>query len=232
MHSSHKEILDQIKSHAGIAGKHLVSETYLGNSHPRYPISMPDLRLLCRTWMKENKHLKSQELVEILDSIVEGDSFTEKCVAGILLDYATPEQRNFNIKNFDRWLDHLEGWAEIDTLCTGKYSLLEVPGNLSAWHAQLERWSKSKNIGKRRASLVFLCSPISHSGVNDIGDMALDLISRLMHEREILITKAVSWLLRSMIRHHREKVAMFVEEIEVRSLLSRYVKRSRSLRRE
>ena len=46
----------------------------------------------------------------------------------------------------------------------------------------------------------------------EVADTALENIELLKHEKEILITKAISWVLRSMIRHHREKVAEYLEE--------------------
>jgi 3-methyladenine DNA glycosylase AlkD len=42
-------------------------------------------------------------------------------------------------------------------------------------------------------------------------DLAFQNIDKLKSERPILITKAVSWLLRSMLAHHRDAVASYLE---------------------
>ena len=78
----------------------------------------------------------------------------------------------------------------------------------------LVEFSKSKNIHKRRASLVILCSPVRKICEKDIANVAFSNINRLKHEKEILITKAISWLLRSMISLYKSEVEKFVRENE------------------
>ena len=128
-----------------------------------------------------------------------------------MLDYAKTDQRKFDISVFDEWLDQLQGWAEVDVLCTGKFSRIELPSAYSKWKPLLKRLRKSEKIEKRRASLVFFCSPIAHSTNDAIAFAALENINALKDEKEILISKAISWLLRSMIRHHRQKVEDFLQ---------------------
>ena len=144
--------------------------------------------------------------------MVESASATEKSMAGILLDYATPDQRKFKPALFDRWLNHLEGWAEIDAVCTGRYSATEVVNQWNKWKPLLIKFSKSKNINKRRASIVFFCSPLSKVEDKEISQTALQIVDTLKSEREILITKAISWVLRSMVRYNREMVETYLKE--------------------
>ena len=122
----HRFILDQIQKRSGKPTKHTFLDSYLGNSHPRYPIDNPAMRGIAREFMRAYKHLSADELSEILTSLIRGESGTEKMMAGFLLDYSRLDQRKFNPKLFDQWLNHLEGWAEIDTLCTGKYARTEI----------------------------------------------------------------------------------------------------------
>jgi 3-methyladenine DNA glycosylase AlkD len=212
MHPHHTEILHAIKKHSGKATKHTFLANYLGSDHPRYPISSPVLRKIAKEWASEHKELDAQAFAEVISSLVAGESFTEKCMGGILLDYAKPHQRKFNFRIVEKWLEHVEGWAEVDSLCTGKYSLLEVPTNIDAWAKFLAKLSGSRSVSKRRASLVIYTSPVSHCDVDALATAALDNIQRLKDEKDILITKAISWLLRSMIRHHRQRVEAFLDE--------------------
>lgn len=55
----------------------------------------------------------------------------------MLLDYATPEQKQFNPKIFDLWLNHVIGWVEVDTLCTSKYTSTEITAQWKPWRALL-----------------------------------------------------------------------------------------------
>ena len=133
-------------------------------------------------------------------------------MVGILLDYATPEQRKFNPKLFNTWLNYLEGWAEVDSLCTGRYSDSEILRQWKIWNPLLIQFSKSNNIHKRRASLVLLCSPLRKSTDTRLAGMALRNITRLKAEKEILITKAISWVLRNMVKHNRTAVQKYLKE--------------------
>ncbi|HZX73671.1 MAG TPA: DNA alkylation repair protein, partial [Cyclobacteriaceae bacterium] len=56
------------------------------------------------------------------------------------------------------------------------------------------------------------CSPISKHADQHLADMALANIDHLKHEKEILITKAISWVLRSMVRHHRKSLVAYMNE--------------------
>jgi 3-methyladenine DNA glycosylase AlkD len=113
---------------------------------------------------------------------------------------------------FDEWLDQLEGWAEIDAVCTSKYTRTEIVDQWKKWKPLLIKFSKSKNISKRRASIVVFCSPLSQFENKDLSEVALQNVDRLKSEKSVLITKAISWVLRSMIKHHRTLVEEYVKE--------------------
>lgn len=213
--SHHAEILKSIKTYAGRPTQHTLSNSYLGNDHPRYAISAPILRKIAREWMREHRNLTSSQLASLLESMILAPSSTEKCMAGILLDASTKVQRKFDPRLFDDWLDHLVGWAEVDTVCTGKYAITELPEQWKVWKPLITKFSKSKNINKRRASLVLFCSPLSNVSDDRLAEHALAIIDRLKNEKEILITKAISWVLRSMVRRNRQMLeAYFKENLE------------------
>ena len=207
----HTELLNLIKENSGTPTQHTFLDSYLGNDHPRYPINVPTLRLIAKEWSKTYKNLSATEFQKIVDSLIHGKSATEKNMAGILLDFSTKEQRKFDPTCFDQWLDQLIGWAEIDSVCTGAYTATEISGNWKIWKDLLLKFSKSKNISKRRASLVLLCSPMRKAADDRLIAIAFANMDRLKHEKEILITKAISWLLRSMVKHHRGEVADYLK---------------------
>ena len=211
MNLHHKNLLTEIKNQSGKPTQHTFLDSYLGNTHPRYPINVPTLRLIAKEWSNVNRELSTTEFQKIADSLIHGKSATEKNMAGILLDLSTREQRKFNPACFDEWLDQLIGWAEIDSVCTGAYTISEIPADWKTWSGLLTKFSKSKNINKRRASLVLLCSPLRKAADPRLAALALANIDKLKHETEILITKAISWLLRSMIKHHRKEVIDYLK---------------------
>ena len=212
MNRHHKDILKLIQEQAGTPTQHTFLDSYLGSSHPRIAISVPELRQIAGTWMKAHRDLSADDVVSLLSSLITGKSYTEKCMAGILLDYTTTGQREFDPAIFDTWLGHLEGWAEVDTLCTGKYTVKGLPSNWKEWKPLITRFAKSDEIQKRRASLVLFCAPLRADKHEPLATAALQNIDKLKGEKDILITKAISWLLRSMEKHHRTLVEEYIEE--------------------
>lgn len=207
----HDEILREIKKMSGIPTNHTSLDGYLGTTHPRYSISLPKLRAIAKAWTSDHQDLSSGQISAIVTSLMEAPSSTEKVMGGVLLDYITKEQSTFPPKHFDEWLGHLEGWAEVDALCTGKFASRAIPKDWPRWEKLINRFVKSKNVHKRRASLVLFCSPIRHTNDEAMRDLAFQNIERLSGDKSILITKAISWLLRSMIKQHKTAVKNFVE---------------------
>jgi 3-methyladenine DNA glycosylase AlkD len=212
MNPLHKEILEQIQHHSGKPTQHTFLDSYLGNSHPRYPITIPLLRKIAKEWMKANRDLPVSKFSSLLTSLNKGKSSTEKTMVGILLDNSTLDQRKFDPEIFNTWLNYVEGWAEVDSLCTGRYSDSEILSQWKIWKPLLIQFSKSKNIQKRRASLVLLCSPLRKSEDERLSSIALQNVERLKSEKEILITKAISWVLRSMVKHHRAVLETYMKQ--------------------
>lgn len=209
--SLHLEIVKTIRKQAGKPSKDAFLNSYLGNDHLIYQIKTPPLRKIARSWIREHRDLSPSQFADVLSGLIQGPSFTEKVTAGMLLGYSAPEQRSFNPEIFDSWLEHLVGWAEVDAVCTNNYSVTQIPGDWRRWKKLLNRFSKDENISKRRASLVFLCAPLRQVYDEEIAAQAFKLIDRLSHEKHVMITKAISWLLRSMTTPYRREVERYLE---------------------
>jgi 3-methyladenine DNA glycosylase AlkD len=206
----HQELLQLIKNNSGKATQHTFSDSYLGNTHLRYAITAPILRRIAREWMRNHKTMTVKDFTALLTSLIEGKSCTEKCFAGILMGYSTHEQRSFDPILFDGWLNHVEGWAEVDALCTGDYTITHILTSWRQWKSLLIKFSKDENINKRRASLVLLCSPLRNLDDIRLAQLALRNVESLKAEKHILISKAISWVLRSMVKHHRKIVSDYL----------------------
>lgn len=212
MNRLHKEILQLIRDLSGPAATDAFLDRYLGNDHPKYAINNPTLRAIAKDWMRAHKTLSAEQFAAVLTSLIEGKSCTEKMTAGFLMEYSTKAQRTFDPMMFDPWLDHLVGWVEVDTLCTGDFIADRLPAEWPKWKKLVSKLSKEKNVNKRRASLVLFCSPLGRGEHHAIADTALAIVERLKGEKEVMITKAVSWVLRSMIKYHRDTVARYLDE--------------------
>jgi 3-methyladenine DNA glycosylase AlkD len=210
MNSHHQEILNTIIARSGKTTQHTFLDGYLGNTDPKYPIDNPTLRSIAKGWVRDHLDFTATEFKKLITSLLQGKSATEKVMAGMLLDASQPLHRNFNPAIFEKWLNHVTGWAQVDVLCSGAYAQDEILKQWTEWKKLLIKLSRSSNINKRRASLVLLCAPNRKHKEKKLVAVALANIERLKHEKEILITKAISWLLRCLVKHHKKTIEDYI----------------------
>lgn len=214
MNTQQKKLLAEIKKHKGKGTQHTSNDSYILSGHFYYDVSVPVRRQIVKSWLKENKDISAKDFVAVLDSLYKGKSHEEKTIASYLLSYHHPHRKTIKLKQLNEWLDHLVGWAEIDSLCQNVFTADEFLSNWKEWKLLITKLSKDKNINKRRASLVLLTGPAYRSEDKRLQELAFEIIDRLKHEKEIIITKAISWLLRDMSNKHKEVVVDYLEQNE------------------
>jgi len=209
MNKYHKEILELYTSFTGnYSSKH--DKNYIGSSKFSYSINTPSSRKLVKDWVKKHSDLSLGEYVDLLNSLSLGKSHNEFSAIGKLLEYYSSLRKGLDPKLLNRWLDHAEGWAEVDSICQNNFIADEILSGWADWYKLIESFSKSTDVHKRRASLVLLTGPVSHSLDDRLSKLAFDNIDKLRGEKDILITKAISWLLRDLIKYHRQEVETYL----------------------
>ncbi|HEY3796863.1 MAG TPA: DNA alkylation repair protein [Caulobacteraceae bacterium] len=210
--ATHLEIVDALKR-AGTpyptGGSD--NDSYSGSNHPFFFVSVPERRSIIGWVVRANKSASDAELLGLADRLFRGVSHEEKTLGAILLERSAPARRLATLPMLDAWLGELNGWAEIDSLCSGVFKPDEIAAAWPAWKAFLQRLAGDANINKRRASLVLLTAAARSTDDPRFRDLAFELVERLKGERHIMITKAVSWLLRSMAGQHGPAVAAYLE---------------------
>ena len=187
---------------------------YLGTISATLNVSAGELRKLARVWVRDNRDLPPSDMLRICDGLFAGKTHQEKAMAAIILGYANAARAEAGQERIEGWLGHLHGWAEVDALCSNVFQYEEMLGDWSRWKALLNRLSRDANINKRRASLVLLTGPVRYSDDVRLSDLAFSLIELLKSERDILITKAISWLLRNLSLRHKGEVATYLKSNE------------------
>ena len=182
-----------------IAYRHRSGPVCRGQITRRYHLSLPAMHhrqntvavqeRSCGSWIPESAHQPHSGPVKSDDRVFSW--------------YGTKAMRKSTPYSGMAW-SH-EGWAEVDTLCTGPFTVgarFPVSGDTEEIVAGL--WP-TRDIHQRRASIVLLCSPIRHDNNPEMFQVMIASIERLKHEKEILITKAISWKF-SAVTHHEQAV--------------------------
>ena len=208
MNTHHQELLTLYTSDTSRYASKL-GTSYVGSTKTRYPIATPTVRKLIKKWLK-GVVLTPAAYKALLSSLAQGKSHTEYSTVGKLLEYCPTLRKTLDPHVLDTWLDYAEGWAEVDTLCQNTFSAEELLARWQVWYTIIKSYTTSKNIHKRRASLVLLTGCVRNSGDTRLAHLAFQNIDTLKGQKDILITKAISWLLRSLISYHRAEVKAYI----------------------
>lgn len=184
---------------------------YLGSNKTYQGIGTKAMIKIAKDLIEENTFTK-ESLIELMDSLYENaTTFTEVAMAAYLLGKLPNIRKNMDLKHLDHWLNYTSGWAENDVLCQSNFTAEEVLDRWPEWEKLLKKFVKDDNINKRRASLVLLTKPLRQSDDPRISKLAFEQVDKLKHEKDILITKAVSWVLRSLVKFHPEEVSIYLD---------------------
>ncbi len=213
---NHSGLLHQLKLRAGQMPKSDIEklQRYIGSNKACYAIGAKAERQIVKTWVSTHPKLTSSDYLELLESLYRGESVNEISIAGGLLKALPDVRKIVEPERVDGWLDNLRGWGEVDSLCQSKFSANEVLTNWTAWKRLLDKLASDGNINKKRASLVLLTKPVRDSADKRLATQAFSNIEKLKYHREILVTKAVSWLLRDLTKHHKQKVQEYLNRNE------------------
>ncbi len=184
---------------------------YLGTPRMVLGVRTDDLRKLAKDTAQQHKDAPDAYWLALLDQLYDGDLFEQRALAGILLGALHPLRRRLELARLRAWLDGQVGWAEVDITCQSGWTDAELLARWLEWDAFLADLSESPNVSLRRASLVLLVSPLRGSADPRLTQRALANVQRRQHERDRMITKAVSWVLRSMIATQPETVRAYLE---------------------
>ena len=181
-----------------------------GSSRLHRGLKNPTMRQFAQTWADAHASLTYDDWQDTLSELYQGEWIDEACLAGFMLGHYDQYRNELPLNVLGNWIDNLHGWREIDTSCQSNYTAKEILQNWEAWHPFLVDLSQRDTIQHRRASLVLLVKPLLDSDDERFISAALSNVETLKHEKDKLITKAVSRILRSAVKRHRETVGTYV----------------------
>jgi len=212
MNLFHQEIWKKLQSFAKQDKLGFDVAKYLGSPSEYLNLSTGEYKKVIGEWAKDHKEISIKEFLDLLHSLNDGQTFQEKATVGELLLDFPKFRKQLDPNELDSWLENRKGWCEIDVLCQSCFDAEDILEQWEKWEKLLKEFRDSPNISKRRASLVLLTKSVRKSADDRLKRLSFENIEALEREREILITKAVSWLLRSLTKHHAKDVALYLEQ--------------------
>ncbi len=212
MNLFHQELLEKIEKVSKKPRQTSEDTNYLGTKHFHYGLSVPQKREIIKNWVKKNASLKLDEFVALLISLSAGNSYEEKTTVGSLLECFSKLRWQIDPEILNKLLEGYQGWAEVDSLCQSTFGADEILSKWGDWKRIISQLNKNKNLHKKRASLVLLTKPVRDTNDQRLLNLALRCIDSLKTEKDILITKTISWLLRDLIKNFRTDVIKYLDQ--------------------
>ncbi|OQA04949.1 MAG: DNA alkylation repair enzyme [bacterium ADurb.Bin400] len=182
-------------------------QRYLGSTKKYLGTKTADNVKIARIVLQEQTKHTADDLVCLLDHLFSANTFEEHAIGGKIFTLLKPEIRSqIPFTQLEKWLAKAKGWVEIDVICQSSFTGAEALARWNDWKNKINKFAKSDNISLRRASLVLQVPVVGKTNDPELRQLAFTTIEQLKHEKDGLITKAVSWLLRSLSVLNKEEV--------------------------
>lgn len=178
---------------------------------------------------KFSKCLASEDkdtILAVASLLMESPGFEHRFIAYELVHHHRPALASLRAKHLQRLGHGLDSWFSVDAfacyLAGPAWREKQVPDRL------IHRWAKSKDRWWRRVALV--CTvPLNNKTRGGHGDAprTLQVCRLLLHDRDDMVEKAMSWALRELAKRDPASVRKFVRQHES-ELASRVLREVRS----
>lgn len=190
-----------------------------------FGVRTPQLRKMVRTWRKAHKKISCAALLSLTEALWADGARESHDIAVLLLEAYPQCLAALPWDVFERWRHDLDSWDMTDGL--GWLLGAWVLGEPEARCEHLRMLINDADVWSRRFALVATARINRGATGFTAPDLTLELVGQVKDERHPMVTKAVSWALRELIRHHHEEVAAYLAENET-ALASHVVREVRN----
>lgn len=180
-----------------------------------YGLKVPAWRAIMRGLRPQFRVLSLEERLQLAEALFnEGEGWLGHS-AIYMLALSVNELGPQHFERLDRMGDRFTGWSHVDDVCISVMQPL-LRAHRNETFALLERWNRSPNRWKRRASVVAFVRKVGESG--EFTEEALRLCENLVGDPEDLVRKGVGWALKDVMRGDRERALSYVKELRRRGV--------------
>lgn len=159
---------------------------------------------------KENfkliKNKSKDEVFALCETLWQSGFLEETYIASNWSYYMRKSFESKDFKLFESWIDaYVTNWASCDTFCN--HAVGAFIEKYPEYIGHLKKWTRSKNVWKRRAAAVSLIVPARQGKfLSDI----FEISDALLPDKEDLVQKGYGWLLKVSSQKHLQEVFSYV----------------------
>lgn len=215
MKNLYQKIYKDLAKHKNKKGAELNKRYHKYDGYESWGLSSPEFAQVMKKYKKKILDLNCDEILE-LSKMLYKTKISEPIFAGT---FVLENRLNCSDKKwlpfFDEVLEYFISWGTIDDFCIDVLQpvLSKYPKETLRF---LKKWNQSKNMWKRRTSVVAFVRKIGESG--KFTDEALALCENLIWAEEDMVQKGVGWCLKDIMRGDKKKVFDYVKKLRKRDV--------------
>jgi len=201
------------------------------NSCKTYGIKTPVMKKILRGYRDKFIGLEFGEVRKLSLALYKSKISEEILSANYILEQHVHKLTPRYLSFLNKLASGLCGWWVVDDFCIDVLQpvFLKYPKEM---RRLLIMWNRSRNMWKRRASVVVFVRKVGESG--KFTGLALKLCENLIWDKEDLVQKGVGWALKDTMKGDKKRVLKFVKTLrkkKVPSTITLYALRGSSAER-
>src|SRR5690606_38833789 len=183
-----------------------------------------DMRGVVRDYRKRTKGEAPATVIALAHAIIKRNTLEGRQAAYEIVAAHKPAFAALRIADVEKLGKGIDNWASVDGFATTIAGRAWLTGQLK--DTDFKRWARSKDPWWRRAALAStVCLNTKARGGSGDSKRTMAICEMLADDDHIMVHKALSWALRSLVEHDRKAVEAFLKRHELPALVRREVLR-------
>jgi len=190
--------------------------------HKLYGVRIPKLREIAKEWFKQNKDLSFDGFIELIEILWKDASREERIIAIEFLNFYKEHIPLISKDLINKWIKSLDNWEETDGFAmylVGRWIL----SDFNNFQGYLWELIEDEDVWTRRVAIVATVEFNDWKRGKAYPELTFKLIDVVKEDKHPMITKAVSWALRIMIKEYKKEVADYMKKND--SILAKHIVR-------
>ncbi len=200
------------------------TQNYFPSAQTILGVYAADMRSVVREYRKRTKTEPPATVIALAHAIIARNTLEGRQAAYEIVAAHKPAFASLKIADVEKLGKGIDNWASVDGFATTIAGRAWLAGKVM--DADIQRWARSKDPWWRRAALAStVCLNIKSRGGSGDSKRTIAICEMLADDDHIMVHKALSWALRSLVEHDRKAVEAFLKRHELPALVRREVLR-------
>lgn len=219
------EVIARLREHTNVERQN-ATQNYFPSVQENLGVYAADIRRIVRDLRKRTKDENAETVFKLTVAIIKRNTLEGRQAAFEIFAGHKAAMASLNLKRLETLGRGIDNWASVDGFACGLSGIAWRKGQIT--DADIKRWARSNDPWWRRAAVVSTV-PLNLASRGGSGDSkrTIMLCEMAVGDDHVMVHKALSWALRSLVDIDRKAVSDFLKRHEAKlpALVKREVTR-------